>query len=177
MSRDDLLEGNPSVQKRVKTSEPWNWRKLKSVGTLGGLGLLMLFQYQNCAPVQGIQSSRTFSASDSGVVTTIDDVNMTTAVSFTQSKVQVSSSDAPTVIEGECSSMQEGAVLGWKVRDDHGQMRETGYSQCEQGHFQVEMAPSNELECDKSYEVSAQLGAGVGDRVQLERDCSAVASN
>lgn len=164
------------MQNGFKKSEPWNWRKLRSVGTLGALGLLMLFHYQNCAPANGVQGLH-ISSSDDGLVTTIDDVNMATGVAFLQSKVQVSASDHPTVIEGECSSLQEGAVLGWKVRDDEGRMRETGYSQCEQGHFQVEMAPANELECDKSYEVSARLAAGVEGRVEVERDCSSLASN
>jgi hypothetical protein len=168
------------VQKGFKkNSEAWNWRTLKSVGTLGAMGLIMLFQYQNCAPASGARSMNAYSSNDNGVVTTIDDVNAATGVAFLQSKVQVASSDQPTVIEGECAAIQEGAVLGWKVHDDMGHMRETGYSQCEQGHFQVEMAPSNELECDKSYEVSAQLAAGVGGHVELQRDCSdgSLASN
>ncbi len=160
-----------------KRNEPWNWRKLKSVGTIGFLGLMMLFQYQNCAPAQGVRATRAYSVSDGGLVSTIDDVNVSTGVAFLQDKVQVQSSAEPTVIEGECSSLQEGAVLGWKVRDEQGHTRQTGYANCEQGHFAVEMAPANELECDQSYEVSAQLAAGVGGRVEVQRDCSSVAAN
>ena len=165
------------MQKGFRKNEPWNWRKFKSVGTLGAMGLFMLFQYQNCAPATNARPLRAYSANDDGIVTTIDDVNAATGIAFLQDKVQVASSDQPTVLDGECSAVQEGAVLGWKVRDDQGHMRETGYSQCEQGHFQVEMAPANELECDRSYEVSAQLAAGVSGRVEVQRDCSSLASN
>ena len=163
------------MDKSFKKHEPFNWRKLKGMSGIGALGFLMLFQYQNCAPAAG--GSRSLSSSnDNGVVTTIDNVNLTTGVAFTQSKVQVASSDQPTVIDGDCATAQEGAVLGWNVHDADGRMRESGYAQCEQGHFQVEMAPANELECDQTYDVSAQLASGSGGHVEVSRDCS-VASN
>jgi hypothetical protein len=132
----------------------------------------MLFQYQNCAPASGARNLSS-SNNDEGVVTTIDDVNASTGVAFTQSKVQVPSSDQPTLINGACASNQGGAVLGWKVHDADGNMMESGYSVCEKGKFQVQMAPANDLECDQAYQVSAQLAAGQSGHVELSRDCSA----
>ena len=147
------------------------------MGSLGALGFIMLFQYQNCAPASG--SRNLSSSNDNGLVTTIDDVNASSGLAFVQSKVQVASSDQPTVIDGSCSADQGGAVLGWKVHDVDGNMMESGYAVCDQGKFQVTMAPANELECDEPYDVSAQLAAGASGHVELSRDCSSnpVAAN
>jgi hypothetical protein len=161
----------------VGKKEGFNWRKLKSMGSLGTLGFIMLFQYQNCAPATGARDLST--SSDNGLVTTIDDVNASTGLAFVQSKVQVASSDQPTLIDGACASNQSGAVLGWKVHDADGNMMESGYSVCDQGKFQVEMAPANQLECDQPYDVSARLGSGQSGHVELSRDCTSppVAAN
>ncbi len=147
------------------------------MGSLGTLGFMMLFQYQNCAPSSGARNLN--SHNDNGIVTAIDDVNASTGLVFVSSKVQVASSDQPTVINGACSLSQSGAVLGWKVHDSNGNMMESGYSVCDQEKFQVQMAPANELECDQPYDVSAQLAAGQTGHVELSRDCSSppVAAN
>lgn len=140
------------------------------MSSIGALGLIMLFQYQNCAPATGAKSLSV--NNDNGLVTTIDDVNSAAAVQFPQEKVQVASSDQPTLIDGECALQEGQAVLGWKATDGSGNTVETGYSVCDQGKFQVEMAPSNEMDCGASYTVKAQLGQGQAGEVQVSRDCS-----
>ena len=150
-----------------------NGRKLKSMGGLGALGFMMLFQYQNCAPPpHSVKASN-----DDGIVSTIDDVNLTTGVSFTQTKVRVASSPQPISVDGICQSQQDGAVLGWKVHDSAGHLRETGYAECAGGKFVVEMSPSNELDCDKSYMLSAQLSSGNVGVVDVRRECNNQASS
>lgn len=148
-----------------------NWRKVKGMGSIGALGFLMLFQYQNCAPSMQAAEMAKLSSEDNSIVTTIDDTNGATAVSFPHEKVQLATNDQPTVLEGSCDVRQDGAILGWKVRDGEDNELERGYSVCEQGKFEVEMAPSTALECDKSYHVTARLGAGTSGHVELERHC------
>lgn len=142
------------------------------MGSLGALGFIMLFQYQNCAPAQGTHSVSSVVSNDDSLVTTIDDVNATTGVAFTQEKVDLPSSADPTVIEGACDLKQSGSVLGWKVHDANGEEMERGYSLCDQGKFQVEMAPADELECDQSYDLTARLNQGSQGHVELKRDCA-----
>ncbi len=146
------------------------------MGSLGALGFIMLFHYQNCAPANRMQAlnSNGLVSNDSGIVTTIDDVNATTGVSFTQSKLQLPESQQPTVIQGACDAGQNGAVLGWKVRNAIGVETERGYSVCEQGKFEVEMAPASDLECDQPYDLTARLNTGVEGQVELQRLCGAV---
>lgn len=140
------------------------------MGSVGALGFLMLFQYQNCAPAnRGVASFST--AGEDQLVTTIDDVNETTGVSFAYSKVQVSENSQPTVVEGECDQRQDGAVLGWKMRDENNRAIEDGLSVCEGGKFQVETVPASELECDKSYHLTARLAAGTQGHVEIQRHC------
>lgn len=170
---DRSLRGQRGFVKRdirIFKRERWNWRKLRSMGSLGALGFLMLFYYQNCAPASQTRSLAG-SADEASIVTTIDNVNATTGVAFTQAKVQLLASAAPTVIQGACDAKQSGAVLGWKVRNAAGDEMERGYSVCDQGKFQVEMAPADELQCDQSYELTARLNAGAQGRVELKRDC------
>lgn len=156
---------------RVPESQP-NWRKIKGMGSIGALGFLMLFQYQNCAPsMQAAEMAKLSSGSDDSLVTTIDDARSPTAVSFPNEKIQLTSNDQPTVLEGSCDVSQDGAILGWRVRDGEDNELERGYSVCEQGKFEVEMAPATSLECDKSYHVTARLGAGTSGHVELERHC------
>lgn len=140
------------------------------MGSLGALGFLMLFQYQNCAPaMQSVDLAK--STSDSSSVTTIDNVNATTAVNFVHEKIEVTSNEEPTVLQGECDLRQDGAILGWRVHDVEDNELQRGYSVCEQGHFEVEMVPASELECDKAYQVTAKLGLGKPGRLELARRC------
>ena len=80
------------------------------MGSLGALGFVMLFHYQNCAPTNGMHQLNGVVSNDSGIVTTIDNVNATTGVSFMQAKLQLPESQQPTVIQGACDAGQSGAV-------------------------------------------------------------------
>ncbi len=150
-----------------------NWRKFKGMGSLGALGFLMLFQYQNCAPsMQTIDMSSKVTSEESSPVSTIDDVNATTAVKFMNEKIEVMSNEAPTIVQGACDVKQEGAILGWRVHDAEDNELQRGYSVCEQGQFEVEMLPASELECEKAYHVTAKLGLGSPGHMELERRCN-----
>jgi hypothetical protein len=161
--RVNRIKGSSSKSK-------FNWRKLKGMGSLGALGFLMLFQYQNCAPA--MQTVDMAKVSEEGLpVSTIDDVSGSTGVTFIQDKVQLVTNDQPTVLEGSCDTRQEGAILGWRVHDGDDNELERGYAVCEQGRFEVEMVPASVLECDKSYHLTAKLGVGSAGHLELERNC------
>lgn len=147
-----------------------NWRKLRGMGSLGAMGFLLLFQYQNCAPSQ-VQTSA--NANDDSIVTIIDDVNYSAPrVSFGQEKVALVTDDQPTVVIGTCDSVkQDGSILGWRVHDTNGDEHERGYAMCEHGQFVVEMAPSSGLQCDQAYQLSASFADGTQAAIEFKRDC------
>lgn len=105
-------------------------------------------------------------------VDVIDDVNETSGVSFVQEKVEVSEADANLALEGVCDQEQEGALLGWRIRDVNAQVLGNGFTVCEAGKFKVEVASLNSLECDRPYLVTARLGEGAQGNVEIERRCS-----
>lgn len=144
-----------------------NWNKVKNLAGLGALGFFMLFQYQNCAPAPGAIGA----VPESSPVGVIDPITETSALRFTYSKVQVTNDVQSAVLDGECDRIAEGTIVGWDVQDDTGS-RSGGYVQCDRGRFQVEIAPSQELECGKVYEVSARLEDGTEGRTQVEMLCN-----
>lgn len=150
-----------------------NWRKLKSMGSLGALGFLMLFQYQNCAPAAGVNALSSSKANGGGTVTIIDNMNLTSGLTFSNPSVVAPPSNAATVIDGACSVEQERSVLGWSVTNSSGTQMQKGNSVCSGGKFKVEMAPSNQMECGESYTLQASFGAsGMVAVASVARDCS-----
>lgn len=145
-----------------------NWSKWKNLGALGALGFIMLFQYQNCAPAPGGATS----ADVSRPVDVIDQVGSTSALRFTYSKVQVTNTSDSAVLDGECDRIAEGTIVGWDVQDDSGSSSSGGSVKCDRGRFKVELAPNQELECGKTYEVSARTSDGTEGRTEVEMVCN-----
>ncbi len=133
---------------------------------LAALGFVMVFQFQNCAPAPGGAAS-----DDSSPVHAINPVNGSSALRFAYEKVQVTDASESTVLEGECDRIAEGTVVDWDVQE--GQTGVTaGSVACDRGRFQVEIAPDRELECGKTYDVSARLDDGTEGRTQVEKVCA-----
>ena len=144
-----------------------NWTKWRNLMGLGLLGFAMLFQYQNCAPAPGGDS-----ASDSLSVNDIGPSTHTSALRFTYSKVQVSDQTPSTVLDGECDRIAEGTIVGWDVKDDTGASGSNGTVSCDRGKFQLAIDPKTQLECGKTYEVSARLADGTEGKTEVEMVCS-----
>lgn len=143
-----------------------NWNKLKNLGGLGALGFFMLFQYQNCSPAPGGAATEASSPVD-----VIDQVGSTSALRFTYSKVQVTNTSDSAVLDGECDRIAEGTIVGWDVQDADG-ARSAGSVKCDRGRFQLELAPNQELECGKTYLVSARTADGTEGRTEVEMVCN-----
>jgi hypothetical protein len=145
-----------------------NWHKWRNLGVLGAVGVLMLTQFQNCAPAPGGASGAAEQSSPVGV---INPVNGTSALRFQFEKVQVTDKVQSAVLDGECERIAEGTIVGWDVQDESGS-KSGGTVQCDRGRFQVEIDPKQELECGKVYEVSARLADGTEGRTEVEMVCA-----
>lgn len=140
------------------------------------ISAVLVFHFQNCTP-QGegeVALERDPAADSSHSVTVIDPVNLNTAVSFNSKRVDLHSDVEAVVLTGQCSSEQEGSVLGWNVLDEvSGQEeRAQGFSKCEGGEFKIELAPTQELVCGQVYRVRARLGLGEAGETALSRRCA-----
>ncbi|HVK62314.1 MAG TPA: hypothetical protein VM432_12215 [Bdellovibrionales bacterium] len=147
-----------------------NWYKIRRLGVLLGIGVVLLLKFQNCAPAPGASASAGGSA-ESFPVSTIDETHLTTAVSFPQEKLKLKTDTEAAEIEGVCDIAQHGSILGWRLYDSSGEEIGRGYSACESGRFMVELAPTQEFVCDQPYTVSARLGLGDEGAVQVSRSC------
>lgn len=154
-----------------------NWRKWQSLTILSGLALLMVTQYQNCETSEIAATAASSNNGEAGQeeaspVSVINDVKADAAVSFSTQKLEIHPEVESLIVDGQCSLNQEGALLGWKMRDsESNQEMERGFARCEQGRFQVELKPAQNLDCDHEYKVTARLGYGQEGEVKLERRC------
>jgi len=139
------------------------------------ISAVLVFHFQNCTPQgEGEAALGSDPAADSSrPVTVIDPVNLNTAVSFNRKQVELHSDVESVVLAGQCSSEQEGSVLGWSVLDEaSGQEQDRGFSRCEGGEFKIELAPTQELVCDQTYKIRARLGLGEAGETELSRRCA-----
>ncbi len=143
-------------------------RNLRIYSVLAILGVA-LFQYQNCAPVnsQAVLNDPT----NSGRVGIIDNFDKSTQIKFVESEVVVPADIANVQIDGLCSSSQDGAILAWRVINDHNETISSGNSTCDLSGFRVYLSQVNQLPCGKSHALKAQFGFDIGDQVLIVRDC------
>ncbi len=157
---------------KIKTKSSLQQLRALRAGSLMLLGLMVVFQYQNCAPAS------TSSSSSSSSPVSIIDKNDTQGldVSFAQKSVTIQSSTEMVNLDGICSSQQDGSVFQWQLKDTSGAVLDSGMITCQSGAFKVQINPTQALSCDQTYQVSAQLGTGQAGEVILTRKCEASAT-
>lgn len=146
-----------------------NLRKWLNLGGLFCFAVVLML-YQNCAPPAATNSSDYGDVPPPGV---IDDVNLTTGLSFVQSSLELQSSNLTFDVHGICSSEQSGARLAWSLIDraTNAQVL-SGYADCEKGGFRVRVNDSQSLSCGAEHVLTAQLGARKGGEVSVTRRCT-----
>ncbi|MCB0377722.1 MAG: hypothetical protein KDD33_04455 [Bdellovibrionales bacterium] len=130
------------------------------------LGLLMM-QYQNCAsPSQEFMQDANVDVNDSA--TGIDEVNVG-RVFFPQEKV-TATQDSPVVVIGACD--QSGAMIGWTLKSQDGELIERGLSECDQGAFEIELSDQWLNYCQESLILKAALGAKASSETLVDPQCN-----
>jgi hypothetical protein len=157
--------------KTSKNDSKPNWYKWRRIAVLMAVAILLVMKFQNCAPAPKVMRAASGKA-ESFPVSTIDNTNLTTAVSFPQDKLQLKPETEAAQIEGVCDLAQHGAILGWRLYDSKGEEVSRGYTACEAGRFLVELAPTQEFICDEHYKITARLGMGDEGDVEVSRGCA-----
>ncbi len=155
-----------------------NKRKWKRLSIVFGFSLFILAHYQNCAQVPHSRMVGSASA-DNGEDAPryiIDPVQLDNGVAFVQKTVQVEEGQRTLELDGVCADGQVGATLRWDLRDQDEVNIGSGYADCDQGGFRLELSPVQTLKCGEQYTLSAQIGVGDGDTVQIQRDCGSSAT-
>ncbi len=130
--------------------------------------LILLTQYQNCAPPSQYDESLNEGAPP---ISTIDDVNLSTNVQILEKDLVISESAESFSLNGLCFKEQSGAILKWTLSDPEGAVIDEGHVRCDLGGFHLEVLAGDDLHCDKSYTVSVQLGVGEQGSATISRDC------
>lgn len=160
-----------------------NMNKWRGLGVLLGLALLLIVNFQNCAPSQmagvgsissesekGLASGAT--SDDSQPVSVIDPTNTDHAVSFKNNFVEIHPDVSTLTLLGVCDPEQEGAVLAWRMKDsESGEDFANGYESCEEGGFKLTLDHAQEIACGVDFTLTAYLGAGEGSALHLVRRC------
>ena len=146
------------------------------------LTVLVLLNYQNCAPLpKGAASADSPSATGdsltpvnngSAPVTTIDDVLANSKVSFVKSSLVLDPDANAVDLAGVCSESQDGATLRWDLMlGGDGAILDHGFVGCAKAAFTVSLSNLQNLSCGQLYIVRAQLGPQGAGEVSLVRDC------
>lgn len=157
------------------------------LGTLGLLGLVLLFSHQNCAPPSGLKADTAIATEIGRVdigqpVTIIDDSKTEAALNFPYPEIEFNAGTSNLTINGGCYASQEGATLGWKVLEVSatgtvGQELGKGYASCSSGLFHVNLdSLPTPLACGQRYKIRAQLGFGTPGETIVSRRCPSSAS-
>ena len=161
-------------QSKTSTLKRRNRKKWRDLTIIGFFGCFIIASHQNCAPAPGAIGATNSASQRPSNVTVIDDVKADSAVSFAAKEIQLNSQLREVSLQGICSENQQDATLAWEVRKqgaDEADVFATGFARCDGGKFQVELAPTQLLECDKAYVVKARLGQGEQGVSVLTRAC------
>jgi hypothetical protein len=158
-----------------------NWKKRRWLGSIGLLGLLLLFSHQNCAPAGGVSSVSSTAAALSATGSTsqiqlTDEGESSAALSFSSASAVLTEGALQNNVVGVCSPQQQGALLAWDVQPVEtggslGAQVLNGYATCTSGTFTVALGASSQLTCGVSYRLTAQLGVASPGVITVSVPC------
>jgi len=128
--------------------------------------LLILTQYQNCAPQQQVKST-TFSDSE---VRIIDDWS-NQKIALLDSRVELQTSATEVNIDGLCKRTDKSS-LSWKLNNQSDQTLEQGLSPCEMGGFRMVLDRVESLTCGEDYLLEVEHPSGEVGSLWLSRKCA-----
>lgn len=132
---------------------------------------IVLFHFQNCAPVQPTANS---SASTTPGARVIDDYNKV-EIQFAASEVQLHDDLNAADVSGLCNRSHNGAALGWSLLTQDNQVLASGDSRCGSGAFSVHMDGLEQMACGVPYQLAIQGDWGGVALTNFVRRCQPLA--
>lgn len=147
-------------------------RKNGRIVLIAGLGALVLFQYQNCAPSEALRSG--YSESVDGSVRVIEDWDLNKLV-FSDTVIEIQPGAQTLVIEGVCSR-RETEQLDWLLQSSQHEGLQRGFVSCEGGGFSLKLLDISELLCGVGYSLQISDENGLGASLSLSKRCQPLSS-
>lgn len=132
---------------------------------------LLLFHFQNCAPV----SSASNTTSDTSGVRLVEDLNKA-QIQFVAPQVEVQDDAPQTGVDGLCNRDHDGALLHWSISADAQAPMLSGQSSCGRGQFSVNVDQLDQLTCGVSYLLVVEGDWGASTFTRVMRRCQPLAS-
>lgn len=133
--------------------------------------VFVMVQYQNCAPAPSVDQEGI--GSEAPPISTIDNVNLSTGLTFVEKSITVHDAIESFQVDGLCSKDQDGARFKWHLVDEQGEIK-SGRAECHLGSFSVLVDESQALTCGQPHKIVAQLGLGKAAEVEVFRKCAPV---
>lgn len=127
-------------------------RKTPRILAILSILMVVMFKFQNCAPVPGANSM----ASTDSKVGLIDGWNGVEKIAFMSPTYLVQGDSARIEVQGVCPGVQDSNLIGWElIRTDDDSVMASGSTQCDLGGFAVELAQVSFADCNSRYEIRA----------------------
>ena len=126
--------------------------------TLSGV----LFNFQNCGSQPAEQSG-----SEMKIINPVE----TGSIQFLQTKTEIDNSATQLIAYGVCSAEQDGAILSWKLANEHAEQISSGRSLCDRGTFEVIFDEASAIECNSTIRLTAFLGSQEKTELIVEKKC------
>lgn len=159
-----------------------NRQKWFGIGGISLTMLLLLSQFQNCAPsgLDGLAASDS-SSLDPGM-RVVDDWSAV-KVNIFNNVVQTAAAETSVNVEGFCDRhIQQNEPMRWQVSApseelvgqavEHGEAIMAGAVGCERGGFRLQISELNQLRCDTAYNLEVSTLNGETDQAVLIRNCA-----
>jgi hypothetical protein len=147
-------------------------RKRSRIVLIAGLGALVLFQYQNCAPSEALRTG--YSESVDGSVRVIEDWDLD-KIAFVDTSVEIQAGTQTLLIEGVCSR-RETEQLDWLLQSPQHEGLQRGFVSCEGGGFSLKLLEVSELLCGVGYTLEISDENGLGASLSLSKRCQPLSS-
>jgi hypothetical protein len=147
------------------------------VGLVSTGSLLLLLQFNNCAPVSGSPGMLP-SGSIDGQVRLVDEFQ-SKAIKFAERNVVLHSEASQLDVEGLCTRDLAGAEVTAEFQADSGESVGAGQTRCHRGGFRLQLSALNDLPCGEALRLEAIAGVSevnqARDQISVRKNCRALA--
>lgn len=146
-------------------------RRYVSILTILGLTSVVLFQFQNCAPVQPSATA----SNGGGDARIVDEYNKA-EIQFVEESIQVREDVDTAEVNGLCARAHNGSPLNWVLWASSGEVLARGESHCGAGGFNLRLESLNQAVCGVSYQLIIEGDWGGSASANLIQRCQPLAS-
>jgi hypothetical protein len=150
-------------------------KRISIIAAFSAITLVLLTQYTNCAPVEGVSHLGVESSllEVDGELRVVDNWN-TKAILFADKKMNIESTQETVVFHGICLKSSEIKKIYWTIENEGGSEPHVfGEAVCERGSFTIEVVDAATLPCNINLVLIAYAeGSESFESVQVARLCN-----